>query len=296
MLEINHMQESLIKLHHEDGSDVALWKLSPKQDSREKHVLLTHGTFSNKKVLLTISEYLVQEGYTCWIFEWRNHGHSKRISTDFDFETIAQEDFKLVFDHLFLTLQIEKIDCITHSGGGICLTLALIHQNAIKNRINSISMFACQAFGANTSFSNYLRIVSGKYFCKIMGYIPAKTMGSEENERYALMKQWFNWNISGEFKGNSGIDYKELMKKIDIPILSIYGAGDHFIAPPQGCEQFLAAFDNSRNKLFFCSKANGFAEDYNHSRILHSRNAKREIYPEVLHWMKKASSNQDQPY
>ncbi|MEO0585318.1 MAG: alpha/beta hydrolase, partial [Bacteroidota bacterium] len=68
-------------------------------------------------------------------------------------------------------------------------------------------------------------------------------------------------------------------------IFAICGAGDQFIAPPVGCQQFLAAFDNPQNQFLLCAKAHGFTENYNHSRILHSRTASREIYPLVLDWI-----------
>ena len=279
------MQEQLIKLKTENGGYLALWKINSKESQSNKNIVLTHGTFSNRKVLNGIAQYLVAHQFTCWIFEWRNHGDSSRQKENFDFETIGEQDFKYVFNYLFVERHIEQIDCITHSGGGICLTIALVNQPQFQNRINSISMFACQAFGAANSRLNYAKIYFTNWTSKIVGSIPAKKIGGEENESYYLMKQWFDWNLTREFKGKSGVNYKEKMKKISVPILSIYGAGDTFIAPPTGCQQFLAAFENPHNKSLLCAKANGYSENYNHSRILHSKNASREIYPTVLEWI-----------
>jgi len=77
------------------------------------------------------------------------------------------------------------------------------------------------------------------------------------------------------------------MEKIKIPILSICGGGDTFIAPKEGCEKFLNAFQNPKNKLLYCTKSNGYKEDYNHSRILQSRNSKAEIWNIALGWLKE---------
>jgi len=101
------------------------------------------------------------------------------------------------------------------------------------------------------------------------------------------MKQWFNWNLSKKFLSDNGSDFIPKMASIRIPIFSIVGAGDTFIAPPSGCERFLNAFNNSENKFLLCSKELGFKEDYNHPRILHSRNASSEIHPLVLEWIEK---------
>lgn len=281
------MKEQLIKLNHNQNGHIALWKFYSGKERDNGDILLTHGTFSNRKVLKGIAEYFVENGFDCWVFEWRNHGESSKSNEKFDFESIAHEDFKIVFNFLFEKCKIEKIDCITHSGGGICLTIALIMQPHYQQKINSVSMFACQAFGAAYSKKNLAKIFVGKYLSKLIGQVPGIKVGGEEDETYYLMKQWFNWNLKGEFKGKSGIDYKAKMKNIKVPILSICGAGDTFIAPPHGCEKYLSAFENTSNEFLFCSKTEGFLENYNHSRILHSRNAQKEIYPFVLDWINK---------
>ena len=279
------MTEKLIKLNYDSDKYLALWKVTNTKSSKDKNILLTHGTFSNRKVLNGITEYFVTKGFTCWIFEWRNHGNSSKTDQNFDFETIAKQDFKIVSDYLFTTQNIKKLDCITHSGGGICLTIFLITNPNYTSKINSITLFGCQAFGAVTSTKNYLKIFIAKYISKLLGYIPANITGSEENESYFMMKQWFNWNLNKNFLGKNKFDYRAKMEEIEIPILSITGKGDTFIAPPKGCKEFLDAFKNPKNKYILCSKENGFLEDYNHSRILHSKNASKEIYAIVLNWI-----------
>lgn len=279
------MNKELIKLNFEADKHIALWKITNNNSSKEKNILLTHGTFSNRKVLNGITEYLVDKGFTCWVFEWRNHGNSLTTKENFDFETIGKQDFKIIFDYLLSYQNIKKLDCITHSGGGICLTIFLIINPEYQTKIKSITLFGCQVFEAANSTKNYLKILTAKYVSKILGYIPANKTGSEENESYIIMKQCFNWNLKKNFLGKSGIDYHAKMKEIKIPILSISGKGDTFIAPPKGCKEFLDAFKNSNNKYLCCSKENGFLEDYNHSRVLHSKNASKEIYSVVLRWI-----------
>lgn len=280
------MQEQLISVKIDAKHHLALWKLTPEKYIINKHILFVHGTFSNRKVFNGITELLVNNGFTCWVFEWRNHGSSSKIRTPFNFETIGKEDFKLVFNYLFEQEKIEHIDCITHSGGGVCLTICLINYPAFKSKINRIVLFACQGFGAADSFKNYIKIWFGKYTSKIVGYVPASKVGSAQDEDYYFMKQWFDWNLTGKFYSDNGLDYQKEMGQIKNPILSIYGAGDKLIAPQKGCEDFLAAFQNPLNKALFCSKKNGFLEDYNHGRILHSRNASKEIHPLVLNFIR----------
>jgi len=279
------MTEQLIPLQTEDHNTVALWKMAPNAGPSDQQVFLTHGTFSNRKVMMGIVDYLVGHSYTCWVLEWRNHGDSPAATPGFDFETIGQQDISRVFTYLFEEEGVESLDCITHSGGGICLTIALILYPEYRPLINSLSLFACQAFGASTSFGNRTQIYVSKQLSRTLGFVPARKIGGAENEAYPLMKQWYNWNLSRDFLGKSGIDYRARMKEVQVPVMAIYGAGDTFIAPPSGCEAFLAAFKNPQNHALYCGKSTGFAEDYSHSRILHSRNARKEIYPKVREWM-----------
>lgn len=281
------MTEQLIKLHTDDEHFIALWRCFGDSPNGE-HIWLSHGTFSNRKVLMGIVAYLVNQNYTCWISEWRGHGSSSRSKEKFNFETIAKQDIKLVFEYLFIQQALDQVQCITHSGGGICLSMYLIHNPQYSQRINSIVFFGCQAFGAIRSKYDYYKIKSGAFLACLLGFIPGKIANSPENESYHMMEQWFRWNLTKEFTGKDGIDYKEQLSKIRIPVLSICGGGDLFIAPPSGCESFLAAFDNSANKLLIYSKANGHIEDYNHGRILHSSSASKEIYPVVLEWLIKS--------
>ena len=252
----------------------------------DKHVFLTHGTFSNRKVCDGIAVYLTEKGFTCWIMEWRNHGKSSRSEQKFNFETIAKYDIKSIFSFLFNNQNLKNIDCITHSGGGIILTMFLINNPNYNLKINSITLFGVQAFGAGEKLSSRIKILLSKYLTALIGKVPSKTAGStEHSESYDTMKQWFNWNLNKNFLGENGFDYLKKMNEISVPILSICGKGDNFIAPKEGCEKFLKAFENEENKLLFYSKENGNLENYNHSRILKSQSSKKEIWPIVENWI-----------
>lgn len=95
---------------------------------------------------------LAQHHYTCYILEWRNHGDSEQTSKPFDFETIAIYDIKAVFDHLCHQLNITHIHAITHSGGGICLTMFLCRYRQFVPYVRSMTLVACQAFLAGERF------------------------------------------------------------------------------------------------------------------------------------------------
>ena len=284
MLKIN---KSLLKLTTKDNLKIALWKISSDKKNNQ-HVFLTHGTFSNKKIMIGIANYLANLGYTCWILEWRNHGSSAVAIEKFNLETIGFIDIKTALDFLINKYNANNIHCITHSGGGIALTMFLSTNNSYTKHINSIVFFNCQAFGAVNSKFDYVRIFIAKYFSYFLGYIPGVKLGlGIQNEKYYLMKSWYNWNLNKTFKGIDGFDYMQKMKTIKVPILSICGENDTFIAPKQGCEKYLNKFENPKNKLIVCSIKNGFNEDYNHSRTLLSKNASKEVWQIAQNWIEE---------
>ena len=272
------------RIKTQDGQELALWYQEPKM-AKVGDVLLIHGTFSDRNIFWGLKDYLATQGYGCWLLEWRGHGESARAKEKYDMEVVGREDIKGAMDYL-AGKGIQRLHCITHSGGGIALTIFLIENPEAHDIVNSITMFACQSFGANTGWKNYMSILVGKYISKALGYTPAKLAASnQENETYHMMQQWFDWNLSGRFLSRGGKDYRAFMPSLRMPIFSICAQGDRFIAPPSGCRLFIDAFENERNSFLVCGQETGFNENFNHSRVVLSRDAEKQIWPLVLDWI-----------
>mgnify|MGYP006119548487 CR=1 FL=1 len=281
--------KNLTFLKTSDNEKIALWKISNSEKNVIDNIFLTHGTFSNKNICLGIANYFAKQGYCCYIMEWRNHGKSLPTKTRFNFETIALKDINKVFSYLFKDLKLKSVHCITHSGGGIALSMFLIKHNIYNHKIDSITMFACQAFGACTLRKNKIKILLSKYLTLLIGYIPAQKISlGPHNESYYTMKQWFDWNLKNKFDStDKKFDYKFNMLDVKTPIYSISAKGDTFIAPSIGCKMFLESFSNPDNIFKVYSTNNGNLENYDHSRIIMSRNSAKEIWPSVLKWIEK---------
>lgn len=179
--------ESLKLVTTKDGEQVAVWKVfdssvfnhdNSNHNSRDtaghptangQNILLTHGTFSDKHTCLRIAEYLAKLGHACYIMEWRGHGHSPLPKNEFNFETIATYDFAATFCYLFDELKLDNLHCVTHSGGGVGLTMFLVQNPRYIDKVNSSTMFACQAYGAVVSRQNYVKILAAKVFTRVFG-------------------------------------------------------------------------------------------------------------------------------
>jgi predicted alpha/beta hydrolase len=175
---------------------------------------------------------------------------------------------------------------VTHSGGGICLTMLLCKNPEYQNNIMSATMFACQAFSASLSKKHHLRLVVAKAMTRLLGFIPGKKMKlGNHNETYHTMKQWFNWNLSKRFAGQFSEDYQQSMKSIQIPVYSVASEADTFIAPSKSCLTFMEQFANEDNQYHCFSLKHHNLENYGHRRVIYSRNAIKEIFPTVISWI-----------
>ncbi|WP_336166535.1 alpha/beta fold hydrolase [Acinetobacter sp. 161(2023)] len=276
-----------------DGSEFALWEISKIKNPtiKKEAIFLSHGAFSDKTVCMGIADYLASHGYICFILEWRGHGNSPPTDIPFNFETVALYEYKAAFNYIHHHLSISSLHCVTHSGGGLCLTMFLVNHSEYLNFIQSITFVACQAFGAVNSRFDFLKLLSAKLIVKSLGQIPAsKFKLGRVNETYYTMKPWFNWNLKKNFISEfKNIDYKKTMSSIRVPIYSICGAGDKFIAPVKGCYDYLKTFENENNIFCEFGVSNNNLEDYSHSRIALSQNAAKEVWPTILQWIGKHS-------
>ena len=306
--------QNLYRVTTKDGIQIAVWKVSntiqdeaTNQDTvhdnsniqtkiTAQNILFIHGTFSDRRVSLGVAGFLARLGHSCYIMEWRSHGSSAIAKDKFDFETIAFYDIKATFHYLFDELKLDNLHALTHSGGGICLTMFLTQNEQYINQISSISMIACQAYGAALAPPSYAKILLLKAMTRLLGYVPAKKFKlGPINESYHTMRQWYDWNLNKNFRSaqanlndsHKGFDYRQQMPKITTPIYAISAKGDHFIAPPSGCQLFLNDFNNPVNVFREFSIANGHLENYNHSRVILSSNAAKEIWPTVAAWIEK---------
>ncbi|MGB5878322.1 MAG: alpha/beta fold hydrolase [Psychrobacter nivimaris] len=331
------MTRTLHLVTTKDDEKIAVWKVVDNSDEdtiantsenslpniTPQNIFLTHGTFSDKQTCLKIAEYFAVLGHHCYIMEWRGHGDSSLPKKKFNFETVATYDYEATFRYFFDELKLDNLHCVTHSGGGVGLTMFLVQNPSYIDKVNSISMFACQAFGAAPDSTSYAKILTAKVLTRLVGFIPAKQFKvGPFNESYYTMTQWYDWNLRKNFKssflnkanfdkgrantdevnesinqqknvGDDFIDYRHHMAQITIPVYSISAKGDTFISPTCGCRLFFDGFNNSTNVFREYSLNNSDLDDYTHSRIMISRNAATEIWPTVTAWIEKHARTQD---
>ncbi len=252
-------------------------------------IILTHGTFSSHEGCQGLAQHLAQCGHDVWAFDWRGHGASDQPSEQYDFETVAVQDVPAVKELVQQETQTAKSVWLAHSGGGLVMAMWMARHPDLANQdVLGLGVLATQANRAATLAAHRQRIDTMADWLTDMDVIPARALGvGSDPESAHLMRQWCRWNLSGAFHGAQGFDYLAALPNLHMPILSLAGTGDHFVAPPQGCFEFANAFGSTDKTLVECGKSHGFLEDYEHGRILASSAARQEIWPYVAQWVSK---------
>ena len=249
-------------------------------------VVMTHGTFSNASICRELAVYLQQQGFDCWIYEWSGHGKSAYGDFRPDAEDYALFDVPAVLKAVAENTKQEKCIWVAHSGGGFLPLMFMAREAQRQSQFQALVSLGAQTTGAGKTIEQKFNIALALLMIKLFGYMPGPLFGlGPENERMGFMPQWCHWNKTGEWLGKDNFGYMQAIQKISIPVLMIAGERDK-IAPPDGCRKMFAALGSKRKEFQLFSKKGGFAEDYNHPRLMASQNARQEIWPRILNFIK----------
>jgi len=250
-------------------------------------VILTHGTFSNARICLALASYLASIGLRCWVLDWRGHGESGAAPRQTTFDSVAQLDVPAVLQAVLEQVGPRPVFWLGHSGGGLMGAMwAARNVDLAHIRLRGLLMLGSQATLAGAGLHNRLVIRGIDFLMSAIRSAPGHYLGlGPEPENPQLMRQWCRWNIEGKFSGDDGFDYAAALRRVQIPVLALSGAGDAFIAPSDGCRRLAYAFGGPDITFHECGIATGFAENYTHDRLILSKPASLEIWPMLASWM-----------
>ena len=250
-------------------------------------VVLAHGMFTSHRSLRALAQRLSHDGLDVWSFDFRGHGRSVAADEGEPFESVCLADVEQVLDLVLATTGARQVSWIGHSGGGLALLMYLARDPERQRRLCRMTLVASQATGACEGVVNRLKVLGIMF-----AMVPlARASGSRfrlgtEDETRAVMQQWCRWNLSGRWTGQDGFDYLAALAAIRMPSLSLAGAGDRFIAPPAGCRRVHEALGEADRSFTVCGPDTGYSEAFGHARVLCSRAAAEEIWPELSKWVR----------
>ena len=273
----------------EQGSKIALYRISASSLVSPIPIVLTHGTFSNGAICFQLAHYLADNGYDCWIYEWVGHGKSEFGSLCPDVEKYAAHDVSLVIDRIKAATNSPNLHWLAHSGGGFLPLMLMARRPEAVPDFRTVINLGSQTTEAGRGISGKMMVGIMFVLCHLLGYAPGPQLGAgPEREFHGFIPQWCRWNWSGRWRGVDGFDYFQNLSHIQVPTLSFAGRGD-VIAPVEGCNRLWSELPHPDNRFYTCGKFEGFSEDFNHSRLIASRAAATEIWPKILVWLQQYS-------
>lgn len=249
-------------------------------------VLLVHGTFSNASICARLADYLAGLGFDCWLLELRGHGASERGTGRVTFESFSDLDIPAAVRAVCRRTRARQVFLVGHSGGGLVALMHLARRAETRPEVRGIVTLATQATAAGASWWGRGMIAVGFLVNNLLRRTPGWLFRrGPEGEPPGVMNQWFGWNWRGRWTGADGFDYLAALGALDVPALCFAAAGDRRIAPLAGCQLIWQALGSSDKRFVVCAKSAGFAEDYDHARIIASRNAAQEVWPRIAEWL-----------
>ena len=279
----------------EDGVDLALHR-APRggAPARATPLLLVHGTFSNRNFFLGTSERglareLARRGFDAWVAELRGRGRSGEAGrrSAWQFEDWIRRDAPALVRGVLEATGAERLVWLGHSAGGIIGIAFAGLGHDVSGKVAGLVMAGSPAPTGLGALQVPLA-AAGLIVTHVLGRFPARLLGfGPEDEHAGIMEQWMRWNLSGRWHGDDGTDYFANCARVTVPVLALAGGGDWMIAPPKLCKDLLDATGGADRTFVTCGRAQGFAEDFNHDRVLVSGPAREQVWPLIAGWLEQ---------
>lgn len=269
----------------DDGARIAVHEVA-REGRHPQAVFLTHGTFSDVRVCWRLARAIAQRGFASYVMEWRGHGSSGLGREAPSFECVARRDVPAALALVRARSGKDRVLWVGHSGGGLLAWMHLARGHEGGPQIDGVVSLASQACGVGATILGRVVIALGAIVTRLLGRTPGRALGlGPEDEPASVMNEWYRWNWRGRWRAPDGFDYGDALRTLRPPALVLAGGGDRFIAPPRACRALYEALGSMDKELVVCSRSEGFAEDYDHARILASRGSMREIWPRIIDWL-----------
>ncbi len=175
---------------------------------------------------------------------------------------------------------------VGHSAGGFLPVMLIARIPSFAGLFDGLVAIATQAADAGRTTAARFAIAGAALVTTALGRTPGRMLGlGAQDEPPSVMNPWCRWNLTGRWRGADGFDYRTAASRVTVPILGIAGAGDRLIAPPDACRRFMDALASADKEIVVCGRSTGYAEDYDHARLVASRGAVREVWPRVIQWL-----------
>lgn len=272
-----------------DGVSLAVHRVGPPAG---QPVLLAPGTFSNWSFWLGtrgtgFARLLAEAGFEAWVLDFRGHGASQRQAPGqrWCFDDWGRLDVPAAVRAITATGRRPLL--VGHSAGGASVLAALAAEPDVRSAARAAVIIATPLPWLQRwrrAAAHTMRLAS-----RHLPAFPARLLRlGPEDELPGVMEQWMEWNIHGHWTGRDGTDYSLALPGLDRPpLLFLAGAGDTRFAPPAATRGLFDLAGSADKSFLLAGTASGFARDYGHVDLVVSREARAEIWPLLLDFLRR---------
>ena len=280
----------MVRVRAADGVRLALHRIAPAAPHRGPPVLLVPGSFSMRSFWLGtrgqgFARVLAAAGFDTWILELRGHGESERPGS-YNFDDWILRDAPAGVEGVLDRTGARELFWMGHSAGGVIGAGFVGSGSPLARRLCGLVMLGApgpvvrgvRRLGARVS---HLAAAAAP-----RALFPGSPLGlGPEREPAALIRQWMSWNLDGAWRMPGGGDYLVGLGSAELPVLAVAGGGDR-IAPPETVRDLAERFGSADRTVLVAGKENGFSDDYGHAAVVVSRDARRELWPLLVDWLR----------
>ena len=295
----NDLAEDVYRLKPGNSPDASVELALPRlgrpafEHTRGAPVILLHGSFSNRRFWYSpkavgLGADLARKGFDVWIAEMRGHGLSPRNQHYKANRVSDYARYDLPAIAAFVREQTRQAPhWIGHSLGGTTLVAALGGHYLGEQEVASAALFGSQVSRVYWPLKVPPVEWGGRLLLKRFAHISGSRLKrGPEDEPIGLALEGLRWHgLFGRF-GDLERDWWAGLGEVKVPVLAVSAEGDRQ-DPPWACRKLLKQFGSATREYLCLGRKSGFTYDFGHVEMLVSKQAQREVWPLVAHWLER---------
>ncbi|OJH37680.1 alpha/beta fold hydrolase [Cystobacter ferrugineus] len=316
----------LLKTRCQDGWELSVYLRRAPTRRFEEPVLLCHGLAANRYTFdfeppYSLSHVLAEEGFDCFIVEWRGIGGSRRPPPgkrwpDASVDDLVAQDGPALIDLALARTGARRAFWVGHSLGG--LVGYAVAQGSHAGKLAGLLALGSPVFfppdklirrlihlGNRAAWPRGLRNEwLSRTLAPFLGYVtvplsdliinPKHIPPAIQRKVYAnmmasmsrnVLRQFQDWIDHDAFRSFDGsVDWRAGLAKLTLPVLVMGGSQDR-LAPPKNLRAQYELLGCSDKQLYIFGAERGDKMDYGHGDLLFGTGVAHEVHYETRAWL-----------
>ncbi|MCA9521959.1 MAG: alpha/beta hydrolase [Myxococcales bacterium] len=302
----------------EDGWTLGLHVYGDPRSGRPP-VALFHGALSNSRQFdiggFGLANFLVRHGFVAFAADFRGRGYSLEPpgSAGWDVDDLINRDVPAVLRAISRATGYERVDAVGHSLGGMSLlgymgvngenlgklvslggTVTLDIAPGFRHVVGAMSHFSVipiAGLGERVGFiSKLIPLAFWRWCCNPKNVPPTEfrqflACGSG-NISVRKVRHLQRIAEAGRLVSADGsVDYSARLGEAENPV-RIFGAIADTMVSRRQIRHTHSLLASSDAEIVWCGRERGFAEDYGHLDLVMAKTIEREVFAEILHFLR----------